>query len=177
MVADNSKAPNSRWYSGSGMYREAQLYVGPKTCILPEGVKVSVLDQERIRVDVELTGPGAKESDDQLEVEILFEGRKIATAQGNHAEIVIPDVKLWDEEHPDLYQCRVTLKKEGAVADEAAVSFGMRIVRLERRRFLRQRKSGASAGSLYPSRQRCSRCLRFSGRGVEKSEDPEGSRI
>ena len=128
VVADNSKAPNSRWYSGSGMYREAQLYVGPKTCILPEGVKVSVLDQERIRVDVELTGPGAKESDDQLEVEILFEGRKIATAQGNHAEIVIPDVKLWDEEHPDLYQCRVTLKKEGDVADEAAVSFGMRIV-------------------------------------------------
>ena len=73
------------------MYREAQLYVGPKTCILPEGVKVSVLDQERIRVDVELTGPGAKESDDQLEVEILFEGRKIATAQGLSLIHIFPD--------------------------------------------------------------------------------------
>ena len=153
--------------------------MGPKTCILPEGVKVSALDQERIRVDVELTGPGAKESDDQLEVEILFEGRKIATAQGNHAEIVIPDVKLWDEEHPDLYQCRVTLKKEGDVGQtrlRCPLACGLSPAGAETVSSVNGNPV-LLRGACIHRLQRCSRRLRFSGRGVEKSEDPEGSRI
>ena len=38
VVADNSKLPNSRWYSGSGIYRPVWLHVCEKGGLRPESV-------------------------------------------------------------------------------------------------------------------------------------------
>lgn len=40
VVADNSQTPNSRWYSGSGIYRNVNLLVGDKRHIKLDGVRV-----------------------------------------------------------------------------------------------------------------------------------------
>lgn len=37
VVADNADVPNSRWYSGSGIYREVHLYRSGSSYIRPEG--------------------------------------------------------------------------------------------------------------------------------------------
>ena len=54
VIADNSKCPNSRWYSGSGIYREVQLYVANASHIKPEGVKVTAVDAQTVKVEVEI---------------------------------------------------------------------------------------------------------------------------
>ncbi len=40
VVADNTQTPNSRWYSGSGIYRNVNLLVGDKRHVKLDGVKV-----------------------------------------------------------------------------------------------------------------------------------------
>lgn len=53
---DNSKLPNSRWYTGSGIYRPVNLLIGNPTHIKYQGVKIATLSYEpaRIRVAVSI---------------------------------------------------------------------------------------------------------------------------
>ncbi|MCD8153370.1 MAG: DUF4982 domain-containing protein [Clostridiales bacterium] len=129
--AVNSDQPNSRWYSGTGIYRPVYLYVLPKEHIVPEGIRVTTLDwqQARIRVDVKTTAPG------KLKVEILDGEKEAAAAKGQTrgdfcAELSVPEAKLWSPETPSLYTCRVTYQgeEESAKPDVQEVRFGIRVV-------------------------------------------------
>ena len=132
VVADNSKLPNSRWYSGGGIYRPVSLIVGPKVHIAWEGVKVSTISYKPAVIQVETkVEEGLEEvSAEHLEVavEILDGDQTIAAANGIDVRITIPDAKLWSDQTPYLYQVRVTLKENGAVMDEVVESFGIRKV-------------------------------------------------
>lgn len=123
IVADNANCPNSRWYSGSGVYREVQLYVGGTSYIEPEGVKVTILDEKSVQVDVAAVGCGA------VSVEILDSGMVVAQSKGAHSKVTLENAKLWDEDHPHLYQCRAVLTSGAIVQDEATVSFGVRTLK------------------------------------------------
>ena len=46
VIADNSRTPNSRWYTGSGIYRPVNLWVGEPNHILPEGVRIQTVSTE-----------------------------------------------------------------------------------------------------------------------------------
>ncbi len=43
VAADNAKLPNSRWYTGSGIYRPVWLYVGDEKRIEYRGVKITTV--------------------------------------------------------------------------------------------------------------------------------------
>ncbi len=66
VIARNADQPNSRWYSGTGIYRPVWLYAGEKNHILPHGVKICTLQiaPAVIRVSVRTSAPG------QVELEI-----------------------------------------------------------------------------------------------------------
>lgn len=115
VVADNSKLPNSRWYSGSGIYRPVWLYVGDAEHIAYQGVKITTLsiDPAVIRVETKATGDVA--------VEILDGDTVIAAGSGADCEITVPGAKLWSDEAPNLYTARVTCG--GDVVEE---KFGIR---------------------------------------------------
>lgn len=124
VVADNSKLPNSRWYSGSGIYRPVSLWIGDKNHIEFEGVKITTLslDPATVEVSVKTNGQG-KVGLEVLEGETvllhsdaLSDGKAVFTVQ-------IPDAKLWSAETPYLYTCRVTFG-----ADEVTERFGIRII-------------------------------------------------
>lgn len=108
VVVDNSKLPNSRWYSGSGIYRPVWLHVGPRESIQPESVKISTVSldpavvrvQSRICVKAELVG---------------------ISGEGTDFELIIPDAKLWSEETPNLYTAKIT-----SAEDEMEITFGIR---------------------------------------------------
>lgn len=121
--ADNSQTPNSRWYSGGGIYRPVWLWVGEKVNIKPCGIKVKTLSiaPAKIAVSVDTNAETA-------EIEIFSEGQKIASACGKNAEFTIENARLWDENHPNLYTCRVTALHCGAAVDTAETSFGIRMV-------------------------------------------------
>lgn len=120
IVADNEKTPNSRWYSGSGIYREVSLLVGGRDHIRPDGVRIVTVAENRVKVTTDQVGNG------DIEVEIFDKGQVVAFGTGNECELTVPDAVLWSEEKPYLYQCRVSLKKGGQVCDEAVAAFGVR---------------------------------------------------
>lgn len=115
VVADNSKLPNSRWYSGSGIYRPVWLHVGDAEHIAYQGVKITTLsiDPAVIRVETKATA--------DVSVEILDGDTVIAAGSDADCEITVPGAKLWSDETPNLYTARVTCG--GDVVEE---KFGIR---------------------------------------------------
>ena len=129
IIADNSKAPNSRWYSGSGVYREVKLYVGGRYVIAPEGLKVTTVSADTVKVDVDVLEAGlASQASVDVEIQIWDGDTLVATSNENHAQIQISNAILWDEDNPHLYTCKAIISKDGQVLDESSERFGIRII-------------------------------------------------
>ena len=125
VIADNSETPNSRWYSGSGIYRPVWLYVGPQNAISPEGLKITVLDDKNVSVDVELL---SETEGTELRIELLDGETVIASSQEMHAKFTVQDARLWSAERPELYRCRVSVLKDEHCVDCAEENFGFRSI-------------------------------------------------
>lgn len=97
VVADNSKLPNSRWYTGSGIYRPVWIYVGEEGGIGYRGVKITTVSINPAVIKVDAPA--------NAKVEIL-DGETVV-ASGVPGEITVPNAKLWSDETPNLYTCRV----------------------------------------------------------------------
>ena len=117
---DNALQPNSRWYSGSGIYRSVWMWTGETAHIEPWGIRVTTLqiDPAIVRVEVAHTG-------DRVQVEI-WDGENLVAQADGAGEITIPDAKLWSAETPHLYRCHVKLIQNGVVVDQADQLFGIR---------------------------------------------------
>lgn len=118
VIARNADQPNSRWYSGAGIYRPVKLWSSPKKYIPLNGVKIRTvsISPAVIAVTVKTSVPG------DVRVEILDGGRVVASATGSGSfQLEIPNGRLWSVEHPNLYTARVTF---GEDADEE--TFGIR---------------------------------------------------
>ena len=115
VVADNSKLPNSRWYTGSGIYRPVWLYVGKSDGIAYRGVKITTLsvDPAVVRVETKTTSSPT--------VEVVEGDTVIASGTGTVCELTIPGANLWSEKTPYLYTCRVK-----AGEDTVEEKFGIR---------------------------------------------------
>lgn len=120
VTADTSGEPNTRWYSGAGIYRPVWLYIGEKDHIPVDGVQITTLSHEPavIRVKTLVSSGTAR-------VEIFRENRLVAGEIGNDVRITVPDAALWSADSPSLYDCRVSLKKDGLITDEQRVRFGI----------------------------------------------------
>jgi hypothetical protein len=123
VVADNSQLPNSRWYTGGGIYRQVWMWVGERSHIEYEGVRITTLsiDPAKIQVQTKITGGTVK-------VEVLDNDTVVANGAGSDIELEIPDPKLWSAEAPNLYQCKVILTENGNIVDEVIETFGIRII-------------------------------------------------
>lgn len=123
VVADNADAPNSRWYTGAGIYRPVWLWVGEKAHVLPEGIHVTTLSYDPAVIRVEV----ATSESAEMEIQIC-DGETVVATANKEIELTIPNAKLWSEDTPNLYTCKVALKKDGVVVDEAESNFGIRLV-------------------------------------------------
>lgn len=117
--------PNSRWYSGAGLYRRVGLYVGEKNGITPWQVFVTTPAVGPELAEVR----AAFETDEAIEAAILDEsGRRVASAAGRGAlTFAVEAPLLWDVEHPHLY----TLQYRLACGDEGEVRFGIRKIEID----------------------------------------------
>lgn len=124
VVADNSRTPNSRWYTGSGIYRDVWLWTGNTSCILPDGIRVKTLSIKPAVADISI----AVENAEGCEIVFaVYDGEsRVVSGSGSQAQLEIADAKLWDAEHPHLYTIRAELKRDGAVIDSDEARFGLR---------------------------------------------------
>lgn len=95
---DNSAQPDSRWYSGAGVYRPVWMYTGGDHPILPETVKISTLSCDPPRIKVSCPRP--------LTVEIYDGQSLLASGYGKMIELSLSGAALWSEERPKLYTCK-----------------------------------------------------------------------
>lgn len=97
---DNSLEPNSRWYSGSGIYRPVHLVVKPGNHIRNVRITTKSIDPAVISVSADCP---------EETIVRVYDGEQIV-AEGVPGDITVPDAKLWDAEHPNLY--RVVLSSQ-----------------------------------------------------------------
>lgn len=146
VVVTNSEE-NSRWYSGSGIYRNVNLYVGDSVQIPVNGVRATVKDADAEIAVVEFSTKVANLSRKKEKLTICVEMEDDEKKQWRetvhltafpqseqtvYQSITIPSPKLWSCEKPDLYDCKVTVSTEdGTVYDEEAFAYGIRKVTLD----------------------------------------------
>lgn len=122
VIARNADQPNSRWYSGAGIYRPVKLWVSDKEHIKLNGVKIKTLGihPAEIEICVKTVGSGTVKAEilDGEKVEVSVEGQSDGSAV---MRVRIPHAKLWSPKTPKLYKCRVSFG-----TDEVVESFGIR---------------------------------------------------
>lgn len=125
---------HNRWYTGGGIYRPVHLLVGEDAYMQRYGVRVTTLSVAPACVRVEVMTHGG----DCAEVRIAEKnGKEVVCAQAavadGHAvvELEIPDAKLWNAEHPNLYLAEVTLYSGGKAVDTVTESFGLRVIEID----------------------------------------------
>ena len=120
VIARNADQPNSRWYSGAGIYRPVQLWTARGVHITLNGVKIRTLslDPAVVEVRVKTTAPGTVRLtvDDLPAMQQESDGEAVFT-------LTLDNARLWTPETPNLYTCRVNFAD-----DEVTETFGVRKV-------------------------------------------------
>lgn len=120
VIARNADQPNSRWYSGAGIYRPVQLWTARGARIALNGVKIRTLslDPAVVEVRVKTTAPGTVRLtvDDLPVMQQESDGEAVFT-------LTLDNARLWTPETPNLYTCRVSFAD-----DEVTETFGVRKV-------------------------------------------------
>jgi beta-galactosidase len=144
---DHSRFADSRWYTGSGIYRHVRLRITDRFCIGHWGTSVTTpqVQEASAVVQVETTihnGSGQARAG-SLELEVRGpDGRVVATAarpcnaeagtdQNVVQQVSVSNPKVWSIESPVLYTLISTLKSEGAVLDQTTTQFGIRTIRFD----------------------------------------------
>lgn len=153
---NTSMQPNSRWYTGSGLYRGVELCHGPKVHIVENGIFVSTkevvdglallealvdvhnaTDKNRL---VEVCVQIMKEGSSQL----LKETKRVMQVNAMKTEcariaFTLENPVLWDVENPNLYSVKVLATNKGVyrthfvpdekeTVDESSTLFGIRTI-------------------------------------------------
>lgn len=111
------EAPNSRWYSGAGIYRKVWLITRYKNHIQPNGLYIStkkIRDKWHVEIEanVEIHGEG------EIHHTLMYKDQIVGRMTGpvklgkNHSYIEIDNPKLWSVETPRLYTLNTELLTE-----------------------------------------------------------------
>lgn len=143
----NSMMPNSRWYTGSGIYRPVWIYTGDTLRILPEGQKITteeITDEVAvIRVKVPFVHEENKKREVQVHTKIFDKQRNcvaekispvtiLGKEEGEvEQRIFIKYAKLWSVENPNLYECISEILEDDEMVDSDCEKFGIRKISLD----------------------------------------------
>ncbi len=134
---DNSVQPNSRWYSGSGIYRNVWLVTTSKTAINHWGTFVTTPEVSDASAQVHIQTSVNNASKGKVELKTtLFDNKGVAvkstTTAVNNAtaaveqDLTIANPKLWSLERPHLYKVVSQVLNNGKIVDEYTTPIGIR---------------------------------------------------
>lgn len=166
----NGAMGNSRWYTGSGIYRDVTLLTSSQLYVKPGSVKITTLEADEdyatvnvkaivknetsfkqnilaiADIDKEHKGESETKNFEIKELTLMpHEERKV------EFRLVVDNPKLWSEETPELYGCKILVKNkieesetsenvEEIIWDQTKTTFGIRTLDLDVKRGLRVNK-------------------------------------
>ncbi|MFE1878164.1 glycoside hydrolase family 2 TIM barrel-domain containing protein [Streptomyces diastatochromogenes] len=145
-VKVQNQLPSSRWYSGSGIYREARLVITEPVHVARWGTHVTTPEVSAERAVVRVATTVLDESGTGTDVEVRSritgpDGRTVARTSTTVAvseqatethELTVPEPLLWDFASPDhRYTLHTELRTAGRVTDTYRTPFGIRTYRFD----------------------------------------------
>ncbi len=126
---DNSDQPNSRWYSGCGIYRHVWLTRTAPVHVAHWGVHADArVVKGRGRLDITVTLEGQGTVANTL---IAPDGRVVGRSKGLRSTITVSNPKLWSCETPYIYTLRTEVSSGGRVVDTYETTTGFRSFRFD----------------------------------------------
>ena len=142
---DNSQQINSRWYSGSGIYRHVWMMVTNPIHVAHWGAAIStpVVSAKKATVLVKTKLKNETSSTQSILVKTILWNKnsksvgngqlKVELSANSEKEITqtinISNPLLWTPETPDLYQAQIQVLKEKKILDDTKTNFGIRSIR------------------------------------------------
>lgn len=143
---DHSKYADSRWYTGSGIYRNVKLITISQIHVSQWGVYVNtplVTPQKAsLSIQVSLVNEYDNNADISLEHYFIFGTDTIMATRQNIlipakkdsaviTDLEIKNPKLWDVDQPNLYKLLTIIKKDGKILDNVITRTGFRDIRFD----------------------------------------------
>ncbi|MGZ3939147.1 MAG: glycoside hydrolase family 2 TIM barrel-domain containing protein, partial [Flavisolibacter sp.] len=137
---DNSKQPNSRWYSGSGIYRNVWLTALNKSHINNWGTYITTpaVNSKEATVNIQTKVVTEGDSKAILETTVYDAAGTRVTSTSSPANnevtqsLKLPQPKLWSIDRPYLYKAVSQLKSGATVLDTYTTNFGVRSFNFDR---------------------------------------------
>ncbi|QVY66045.1 glycoside hydrolase family 2 TIM barrel-domain containing protein [Polaribacter sp. Q13] len=141
VTLDNSAQPGSRWYTGTGIYRDVTLKIKQKTFIPNWSLYVTTpsISKENATVNAVFTVETeyTKGQEVVAKTSVLKDGIVVAFSEENiklegnsskeiKVDLDIENPKLWSPETPDLYTVQVDIFKNGTLIGQENTKTGIR---------------------------------------------------
>lgn len=144
IIVDNSAQRNSRWYSGSGIYRHVWLLNTSDVAVEPWSVYITTPEvaESASVVNVKLKAGNHSAKDENVVVKASVKnvsGQVVAESEskasvpaGKSADMELKfnpvRMDLWSPESPSLYDMDITVLVDGKVVDQVSETFGVRSI-------------------------------------------------
>lgn len=129
--AEHNEVADSRWFTGSGIYRDVKIEICEKNCFEKDGVFVSTKSVENgnAQVQIEYKTLGC----DGAEFFVNDEnGVCVASCKGEEGcgavTVAVENARLWSPDTPVLYTLVCRALKYGETTDEISIPFGIRTI-------------------------------------------------
>jgi beta-galactosidase len=147
---DNSAQPNSRWYSGSGLYRPVWLLVTDPVHVAAGGVFLTTDEltenQAKLTARTEVFNSSVTARQLVVRTEILdLQGRPVVSENqslsipansvwSGAVSLIVPKPQPWSPESPAIYRAVTRVLDGERVLDEVVTRFGIRTARFSAER-------------------------------------------
>ena len=145
---DNSKQPNSRWYSGSGIYRNVWLTITNPVAIDPQEsvITTPLITQTAAQVHVNTVINNKTKGNQEVAIRtVVYDatGKIVAQTSATTAiaaqqastiqqDIQVSNPILWSDSNPYLYKTVRTISLHGKIIDSYSSNLGIRYFNFDR---------------------------------------------
>lgn len=152
-IETTNHQPNSRWYTGGGVYRQAYILVGGEQYLPPENIFISseIGDEYKtaiLRIEFAAVNNSLKNEKVVISAEIYFDENLIASKKMNmtaysgktekdYMLIDIDKPMLWSVDNPNLYKAVIRIEKDNEIIDEHIENFGIRNIEFDTKNGMR----------------------------------------
>lgn len=147
VTVKNTAQPNSRWYSGTGIYRNVKIIMADLLHIKLDGLRIRSPEIEEqlavVEVATEIEHEGAGRKSGYVITEIKTSAGKFAVSEKTkftvfsgeslivRQRMYVHNPDLWSIDTPNLYTCNVRITEDETIIDEDNAVFGIRKLQLD----------------------------------------------